>query len=149
MQDRQTATRQNIFGMNSAVQSSVWTTRPRILVSSDKPCWIWAEIPVEYLQRLVARMPLRLAAIIAARGGNTHTHAAAYTKSHQQAVSCKKSTLFDQIYHSYHPMTFRYAHTANFSNISKCHHKFTKVHFKQNSVYNTYKNLKSCKRACL
>ena len=31
----------------------------------------WAEIPVECLQRFVASMPWRLAAIIAARGGNT------------------------------------------------------------------------------
>ena len=31
----------------------------------------WAEIPVQRLQRLVASMPRRLAAIIAARGGNT------------------------------------------------------------------------------
>ena len=30
----------------------------------------WAEIPVERLQRLVASMSRRLAAIIAARGGN-------------------------------------------------------------------------------
>ena len=34
---------------------------------SDK----WAQIPVQRLQRLVASMPRRLAAIIAARGGNT------------------------------------------------------------------------------
>ena len=31
----------------------------------------WAQIPVQRLQRLVASMPRRLAAIIAARGGNT------------------------------------------------------------------------------
>ena len=31
----------------------------------------WAQIPVQCLQRLVASMPRRLAAIIAARGGNT------------------------------------------------------------------------------
>ena len=31
----------------------------------------WAQIPVQHLQRLVASMPRRLAAIIAARGGNT------------------------------------------------------------------------------
>ena len=31
----------------------------------------WAQIPVKRLQRLVASMPRRLAAIIAARGGNT------------------------------------------------------------------------------
>ena len=60
-----------------------------------------------------------------------------YTKQHQQAVSYKNSSLFDQIYHDYHPMTFRYAHAANFADITKCHHKFTKAHIKQNSAYNT------------
>ena len=47
----------------------------------------------------------------------------------------QKSSLFDQIYHKYLPMTFKYAHAADFSNINKCHHKFTKVHIKQSSVY--------------
>ena len=28
-------------------------------------------------------------------------------------------------YRNYHPMTFWYAHAANFYNINKCHHKFT------------------------
>ena len=53
------------------------------------------------------------------------------------SIMLKKSSLFGRIYHNYHPMTFRYAHEANFSNISKCDHKFTKIHIKQNSEYNT------------
>ena len=40
-------------------------------------------------------------------------------------------------------MTFMYAHAANFSNIDKCHRNFSKMHIKQNSAYNTRKNLKS------
>ena len=31
----------------------------------------------------------------------------------------------------------RYAHAAKFSNINKCHRKFTKIHIKQNSANNT------------
>ena len=49
----------------------------------------------------------------------------------------QKSSLVDQIYLNQHPMTFRYAHAANVSNTDKCHHKFTKIHIKQNSAYNT------------
>ena len=63
----------NIFRMNWAMQPPLLTTSPRILVSSARPCWIYkcAEIRVEYPQHFVAGMPLRLAAIIAARCGNT------------------------------------------------------------------------------
>ena len=63
----------NIFGMNWAEQSALWTIRLRILMSFARPCCMdkWAQIPVQRLQHLVASMPRRLAAIIAARGGNT------------------------------------------------------------------------------
>ena len=59
----------------------------------------WAEIPVERLQCLVGSMPRRLAVMIVARGGIPDTERG-YTKPHQQAASCKKSNLFDQIYHN-------------------------------------------------
>ena len=66
-----------------------------------------ALIPVQRLQRLVASMPRRLAAIIAARGENT-------------------SSLFDRIYHNYLPVTFRYAHSANYSFYHQMSSKLTK-----------------------
>ena len=34
---------------------------------------------------------------------------------------------------------FEYAHEANFANINKCYHKFTKIHIEQNSAYNAQK----------
>ena len=95
-----------------------------------------AEILIECLQGLVASMTQRIVAIIAARGGNAR-YWPAYTKPHYWAASYKKSNLFDQIYHNYYPVTLRYARAVNFSNINKCHHKFTKIHIKQNNAYNT------------
>ena len=35
----------NIFGINWAVRSPVWTTHPRFLVRSPKPCWINGQNP--------------------------------------------------------------------------------------------------------
>ena len=101
----------------------------------------WAEIPVEGLQCLVANMPWRLAAIIAARCGDTRYWSSIHKTIPTGSIMQKKSSLFDQIYHNYHPMTFRYAHAGNSSNINKCHYKFTKIHIKQNSAYNTLKNI--------
>ena len=60
----------------------LWDELGRAISSMDNPPQIldelrqalldkWAQIPVQRLQRLVASMPRRLAAIIAARGGNT------------------------------------------------------------------------------
>ena len=57
----------------------------------------WAQIPVQRLQRLVASMPRRLAA-----------------------------SLFDQIYHNYLPVTFRYANSANYSFYHQMSSKLTK-----------------------
>ena len=72
----------------------------------------WAEIPAEHLQRLIAIMPQRLAAIITIRCENSQ-----YRPSIHKIItsgSIKQKSLFQQIYHNYHPMTLRYAHTANF-----------------------------------
>ena len=85
----------------------------------------WAQIPVQRLQRIVASMPRRLAAIIAARGGNTDIDLA-HTKRDHQAASRKKSSLSDQIYHNYLPVTFRYAHSANYSFYHQMSWKLTK-----------------------
>ena len=75
----------------------------------------WAQIPVKRLQRLVASMPRRLAAIIAARGGNTRYWPGTHKTRPPGSVTKKKSSLFDKIYHNYLPVTFRYAHLANYS----------------------------------
>ena len=40
LQDRLTVTLYNIFGMNWAEQSTLWTIRLRILMSFARPCWI-------------------------------------------------------------------------------------------------------------
>ena len=79
------------------------------------------EIPVECLPCLVISMARNLAAIIAARGRNTRYWPGMH-KTVQAGSIMQKLSLFDQIYHNYHPMTFRYTHAANFSNINKCHH---------------------------
>ena len=87
----------------------------------------WARIPVQRLQRLVTSMPRRLVAIIAARGGNTryfltwHTPNETTRQPHE-----KKSSLFDQIYHNYLPVTFRYAQSANYSFYHQMSSKLTK-----------------------
>ena len=60
-----------------------------------------------------------------------------YTKPYQQAASYKNSRLFEQIYYNYPPMTFRYAHAANFSNINKSNHEFIKIQFKQKMAQNS------------
>ena len=86
----------------------------------------WAQIPVQRLQRLVASMPRRLAAIIAARGGNTRYWPGTHKTRPPGSVTKKKSSLFDQIYHNYLPMTFRYAHSANYSFYHQMSSKLTK-----------------------
>ena len=68
---------------------------------------------------------------------------------HHQTASCKKSSLFDQIKHDYHPMTFRSAHETNSSNINKCHQKITKIHIKQKSAFQYIEKHKFCQPACL
>ena len=73
----------------------------------------WVQIPVQRPQRLVAIMPRRLAAIIAARGGNTQYWPGTHKTRPLGSVRKKKSSLFDQIYHNYLPVKFRYAHSAN------------------------------------
>ena len=109
----------------------------------------WAEIRVECLQRFVASMPRRLVAIIAARSGIVRYWTGIHkTRPTGSIMQKKKSSLFDQICHYYHPMTLRYAHAAYFSNIDKCHHKFTKIHIKENSAYNTQQKHKFCQRVC-
>ena len=74
----------------------------------------WAQILVQRLQCLVACMPRRLAAIIAARGRNTWYWPCTHKTEPPGSVT-KKIILFDQIYHNYLPVTFRYAHSANYS----------------------------------
>ena len=92
--------------------------------------------PVEYTERFVASMQWRIAAILAARDGKTRYWHGIYKTTLTGSIT-QKSSLFDQIYHNYHPITFSYAHAVNLSNINKCHHKYTKIHIKQNSAYNT------------
>ena len=112
------------------MQSPVWTTRP-------ESWWAllgeWAEIPVECLQCLVASKTRSLAAIIGARDGNTPYWLGIHKTTPTGSIM-QKSSLLDEIYHNHHPMISRYAHAANFSNIDKFHHRFTKIHIKQNSA---------------
>ena len=86
----------------------------------------WTQIPVQRLQRLVASMPRRLAAIIAARGGNTRYWPGTHKTRPPGSVMKNKSSLFDQIYHNYLPVTFRYAHSANYSFYHQMSSKLTK-----------------------
>ena len=86
----------------------------------------WAQFPVQRLQRLVPNMPRRLAAIIAARGGNTRYWPGTHKTRPPGSVTKKKSFLFDQIYHNYLPVTFRYAHSANYSFYHQMLSKLTK-----------------------
>ena len=85
----------------------------------------WVQIPAQLLQRLVASMPRGLAAIIAARGGNTWYWPGTH-KTRPPGSITKKSSLFDQIYHNYLPVTFRYAHSANYSFYHQMSSKLTK-----------------------
>ena len=85
----------------------------------------WVQIPVQRLQRLVASMPRRLAAIIAARGGNTRYWPGTH-KTRPPGSVTKKTSLFAQIYHNYLPVTFRYAHSANHSFYHQMSSKLTK-----------------------
>ena len=50
----------------------------------------------------------------------------AHTKRDHQAASRKKSSVFDQIYHNYLPVTFRYAYSANYSFYHQMSSKLTK-----------------------
>ena len=95
----------------------------------------WAEIPVKGLERYVAGMLRHLVAILAAGGRNT-CYWPGMHKTIWDSIT-QKSSLFDRINHNYHPMTFSYAYAANFSNSNECHHKYTKIHIKQNSAHNT------------
>ena len=97
----------------------------------------WAQIPVQRLQRLVASMPRRLAAIIAARGGNTRYWPGTHNTRPPGSVTKKKSSLFDQIYHNYLPVTFRYAHSANYSFYHQMSSKLTKHNRIKNRASNT------------
>ena len=90
-----------------------------------------ADIHVERLQCLIASMRRRLAAIIAARCGNTRYWPSMHKTIPTGNIMKKKSSLLDQIYHNYHPMTLSYAHEIKFSNINKCHHKFIKIDIKK------------------
>ena len=96
----------------------------------------WVQIPVQRLQRLVASMLRRLAAIIAARGGNTRYWPGTH-KTRPPVSVTKKSSLFDQIYHSYLPVTFRYAHSANYSFYHQMSSKLTKHDIIKNRASNT------------
>ena len=65
----------------------------------------WAQIPVQCLQRLVASMPRRLAAIIAARGGNTRYRPGTHKTRPPGSVTKKKhlcSTKFTTIIFQWH-----------------------------------------------
>ena len=86
------------------------------------------------VERLVASMPRRLMAIITASGWKYPILASIHKTTPTGSITENQVCLTDQIYHNYHPMTFRYTHAANFSNIHKCHPKFTKIHIKQNSA---------------
>ena len=97
----------------------------------------WAEIPVECLQRLVASMPQRLVVIIAARCGNTWYWPGKQKTTQQAALWKKIKFVWPDLPNLPSHDIYRYAHAANFSNINKCYHKFTKIHIKQNSAYNT------------
>ena len=85
----------------------------------------WAQIPEQRFQRLVASMPRRLAAIIAARGGNTRYWPGTH-KTRPPGSVTKKSSLFDQIYHNYLPVTSRYAHSVIYSFYHQMSSKLTK-----------------------
>ena len=110
----------------------LWNESGRAIISMDNPPQNldelrqalldkWAQTPVQRLQRLVASLPRRLAAIIAARGGNTRY----WPGTHKTRPS-----LFDQIYHNYLPVTFRYAHSANHS----FHHQMSSKLTKHNRI---------------
>ena len=105
----------------------IWDQLGRAITNMDNPPQNLGELRQDLLDKWVKIPVERLAAIIAARIPDTDLE---YRRPHQRAVSCKKSSFFYQIYHNNHPITFRYAHAANFSNIYKCHHKFTKIYIK-------------------
>ena len=79
----------------------------------DEWGWISAERP----QCLITSMPRRLTAIIIARGRNTQYWPGIHKST--PTSSTKHKSLFDQIYHNYLLMKFRYVHAANFSNIKR------------------------------
>ena len=99
-----------------------------------------AQIPVQRLQRLVASMPRRLVAIIATRGGNTRYWPGTH-KTRPPGSVTKKTSLFDQICHNYFPVTFRYAHSANYSFYHQMSSKLTKHNRIKNRASNTLKTL--------
>ena len=96
------------------------------------------DISVECLQCLVASIPRLLVAIIAARGGNTRHCSSRHKTTLTGSIMQKKIKFVWPDLPQYHSKKFKYAHGVKFSNINKCHHKFTKLHIKQNSGYNTY-----------
>ena len=115
----------------------LWDELGRAISSMDNPPQIldelrqalldkWAQIPVQRLQSLVASMPRRLAAIITARGGNTRYWPGTHKMRPPGSVTKKNSSLFDQIYHNYLPVTFRYAHSAHYSFYHQMSSKLTK-----------------------
>ena len=110
--------------------SESWWASPALL---DK----WAQIRVQRLQCHVASMPRRLAAIIAARGGNTRYWPGTHKTRPPGSVTKKRSYLFDQIYHNYLPVTFRYAHSANYSFYHQMSSKLTKHNRIKNRASNT------------
>ena len=81
----------------------------------------WTQIPAQRLQHLVASMPRRLARLSPREAGIPDIDLA-HTKRDHQA-----SSLFDQIYHNYLPVTFRYAHSANYSFYHQMSSKLTKL----------------------
>ena len=85
----------------------------------------WAQIPVQCIQRLVQVCLDDWRRLSPWEAGIPDIDLA-HTKRDHQAASRKKSSLFDQIYHNYLPVTFRYAHSANHSFYHQMSSKLTK-----------------------
>ena len=111
----------------------------------------WAQIPVQRLQRPVAstkyasttsgdyRRERREYPIL-----TWHTQNETTRQRHE-----KKSSLFDQIYHNYLPVTFRYAHSANYSFYHQMSSKLTKHNRIKNRALNIQKTLYYTKQPVL
>ena len=94
----------------------------------------WAEMSVQLLQRLVASTPRSLAAIIAVRCRNTQYRPGIHNTTPTGNIMQKNTSLLDQIYRNYRPMTCTYAYATDLQ-YHQCHHKFTKIHIKQTHMH--------------
>ena len=109
--------------MNWAEHSALWTIRLRILMSFARPCWInGCTTPSAPCSKYASttsgdyRRERREYPIL-----TWHTQNETTRQRHE-----KKSSLFDQIYHNYLPVTFRYAYSANYSFYHQMSSKLTK-----------------------